>query len=372
MRVFVSSVIDGFKEFRLAVRHAITLLGFDPVMAEDFPAQPRSPGIACLEQVRSSDIYVGVLGPRYGSLTDSGRSATEEEFDEASRLSLPRLIFATTADMDEAQGAFIARVRGGWGKGLYYAQFGTPEELKDQVVKALGAMLRQRRKLPERQAAEHLEQLLVDAERDNGDVVLSLALVPESQGEALMALDDIDPLASDLPGLLAGILRGMTDYEIWAKETSVELAHPSTREAPFVMFEAFDDGRMICRLEMRAAEGNPLAASHMIDINNLEADLSAIIEVFSLLLRRIDQHGSAARVYVHGRPKGVKWRVLDVTPEQPLRSFTIPSHELADPLPFPTRPHLVSMQELANAGKLARTLRSTLKRLFKEGSRGRY
>ncbi len=371
-RVFISSVISGFEDFRQAARRAITLLSFEPVMAEDFPAQSRSPEAACLDGVRSSDVYVGILGPRYGSLTDSGRSATEEEFEEASHLSLPRLIFTTSAGMEGDQRAFVDRFRGRWGSGLYYVTFSTPEQLKDEVVKALGAMLGRGRNLSEREAALQLVQLLDRTERDNGDVVLSLALVPESGGEALMALDEIDPLASDFPELAATITLGRTGCEVWPKERSIELACPSTRETPLAMFEAYDDGRMICRLELRAPEGNFLAASHVIDVNRVEVELRAIIETFFAVLRRIDQRGSVVRVCVHGRLKGVRWKVLDVMPDQPLHSFSVPSHDLPDPLPFPTRPHFISVQELGDADKLARTLRSTLKRLFNEGSRRRY
>ena len=110
-------------------------------MAEDFPAQPRSSQAACLDGLRSSGIYVGILGPRYGSATDSGLSATEEEFDEATRSSMPRLIFVTSAEVDERQAAFLERVRGKWGEGLFYGRFQDPETLKDAIVRALSAYL---------------------------------------------------------------------------------------------------------------------------------------------------------------------------------------------------------------------------------------
>ena len=139
-RVFVSSTMGGFQAYRQAARQAITLVGLMPVMAEDFPAQPRSPESACLEGLRSSDVYVGILGPRYGSPTASRRSATEEEFEEASRRSIPRLLFRTMSDVDRDQAEFIERVRGRWGDGLFYAQFDTPEELKDEIVKALTSL----------------------------------------------------------------------------------------------------------------------------------------------------------------------------------------------------------------------------------------
>jgi hypothetical protein len=43
MKIFISSPISGMQAERHAVRQAIIDLGHEPVMAEDFRAQPRSP-----------------------------------------------------------------------------------------------------------------------------------------------------------------------------------------------------------------------------------------------------------------------------------------------------------------------------------------
>lgn len=44
----------------------ILALGHEPVMFEDFTAQPVPSREACLEGVRSSDAYLLLLGERYG------------------------------------------------------------------------------------------------------------------------------------------------------------------------------------------------------------------------------------------------------------------------------------------------------------------
>lgn len=49
MKIFISSLIRGFEPYRAAARDAVTQLGYEPVMAEDFPAQPNSPQVACLQ-----------------------------------------------------------------------------------------------------------------------------------------------------------------------------------------------------------------------------------------------------------------------------------------------------------------------------------
>jgi len=48
---------------------------------EDFAAQGRSGREACLAGVEAADVYVLLLGPRYGEpFEDSGLSPTAEEF----------------------------------------------------------------------------------------------------------------------------------------------------------------------------------------------------------------------------------------------------------------------------------------------------
>jgi hypothetical protein len=48
MKVFISSLIMRMEALRAAAREAVEQLGHDPVMAEDFGAQPSSPQVTCL------------------------------------------------------------------------------------------------------------------------------------------------------------------------------------------------------------------------------------------------------------------------------------------------------------------------------------
>src|SRR4030088_3194555 len=83
MRIFISSLITTMEPFREAAREAVTQLGHQPVMAEDFGAQPTSPQIACLQGLRQSAAVVLMLGAGYGAKQASGLSATHEEYREA-------------------------------------------------------------------------------------------------------------------------------------------------------------------------------------------------------------------------------------------------------------------------------------------------
>lgn len=135
MRVFVSSLITGLEAERAATRRAIERLGHQAVMAEDFGARPSSPQVACLSELRSSDLVVLILGTRYGSRQSSGLSATHEEFREAQGRK-PILTFVQNSDPEPDQAALINEASG-WEPGLFREGFASPGELGDRITTAI-------------------------------------------------------------------------------------------------------------------------------------------------------------------------------------------------------------------------------------------
>jgi hypothetical protein len=91
-RVFVSSVMDGFEEYREAARSAIEAAGGEPVLVEDLPSLPVSSRNACLDGVASCDMYLVAIGDRGGWTAPSGKLVVEEEFEEAQRLGQPVVV----------------------------------------------------------------------------------------------------------------------------------------------------------------------------------------------------------------------------------------------------------------------------------------
>ncbi len=137
MKIFVSSLISGFEQFREAARSAIVNLRHEPVMAEDFGALPHTPQVACLKELRGSDVVVLILGEHYGTVQGSSNvSPTHEEFLEG-RGSKPILMFVQKGVMHEARQKQLIEEAQGWQGGNFRESFATAEELKDKITRAL-------------------------------------------------------------------------------------------------------------------------------------------------------------------------------------------------------------------------------------------
>lgn len=137
MRIFISSLISGFEPQRAAARRAVITLRHEPVMAEDFGAQPNSPQISCLQGVRGSDMVVLILGENYGFVpAGSSLSATHQEYREA-RETKPVLAFVQQGIFPgPEQAAFIEEVQA-WEGGLFRGGFVAVDDLQDGITRAL-------------------------------------------------------------------------------------------------------------------------------------------------------------------------------------------------------------------------------------------
>jgi hypothetical protein len=155
-RVFLShtSELRDFPEKRSYVaeaERAVSAAGHVIVDMADFPAVDQPAAQFCVDRVEGCDVYVGVLGTRYGSpVQDSPEvSYTELEFDAATMAGLPRLMFVldTTAadvgipleklidlDFGARQEAFRRRVQA---SGLVTQPFASPDELGRLVERSL-------------------------------------------------------------------------------------------------------------------------------------------------------------------------------------------------------------------------------------------
>jgi hypothetical protein len=102
-RIFISSAQKEFAEERQALKDyllgdALLSRFFDVFLFEDLPASDRRADAAYLDEVRRCDVYLALLGNEYGREDAEGISPTQREFDEATKLGKPRIIFVKSTD----------------------------------------------------------------------------------------------------------------------------------------------------------------------------------------------------------------------------------------------------------------------------------
>jgi hypothetical protein len=159
--VMLSSTFIDLEQHRNAVIAAMNGLQLSP-LAQEFDASSDSDLIkSSLEKVDTADVYVGLIGARYGQRPECRDrnpeclSLTELEYRHAGKRKLPRLMFImgddhplTLADLKRSQdegeesrrlqAAFIARVR----KDLIAAEFSSPADLQAKANTSFVALQR--------------------------------------------------------------------------------------------------------------------------------------------------------------------------------------------------------------------------------------
>jgi uncharacterized protein DUF4062 len=111
-RAFISSVMAELGGERQAAAAGIRAVGARPVMFEEFGGREADAEQAYLAEVESSDIYVGLLGKRYGKPMPSRFSATHAEYRAAEEHGLRIAVWTlATDDREGPQQSFLEEVR---------------------------------------------------------------------------------------------------------------------------------------------------------------------------------------------------------------------------------------------------------------------
>ncbi len=111
-RAFISSVMAELAEERQAVAAGVRGVGLRAVLFEEFGGRDADPEEAYLAEVEGSDIYIGILGRRYGKPLKSRFSATHAEYLHAEKHALRMAVWTSSAaDREGHEQAFLDEVR---------------------------------------------------------------------------------------------------------------------------------------------------------------------------------------------------------------------------------------------------------------------
>ncbi len=205
LRIFISHTSEFAKypqdcSFLDAARNAIYNCGHALIEQESFSSSSLPPADVCRAAVCRADIYLALLGHRYGSkLPGEDVSYTEFEFNCARDNQIPQLIFLLSgkapvpvddfADAENAQRQARFRARAGTTRTV--AQFDDPADLRYKISLALSAetrrinSLRSPARVSRDELREVIEQEVPEAARYS-DYLAALLLSEKSQVPATL------------------------------------------------------------------------------------------------------------------------------------------------------------------------------------------
>lgn len=196
MKVFISSVVTGFEDYRSAAAAAAGVLRHEVILAERYPATIGSPQQACLEGVRDADVTVVILGARYGAIQPSGMSATHEELVEARNRGVAIVLVQEGVTLEPRQDAVIREVKA-W-TGNLIETFKTPNELKEATIRALNRFEVDRsRSRVDPQVLLQKAKGMIPTSGSGGSPAIALAVVPGPE-EQLIRPAELERFGEDL------------------------------------------------------------------------------------------------------------------------------------------------------------------------------
>jgi len=366
----VSSVVDGYGEFRKAARAGITAAGGEPVLVnEDFPALSSSPRNACLDGVASCDGLLLLVGARGGWKTPSGRLVVEEECEEARRRRLPMLLFVeeTTRDPEATQ---LAATLSDYVAGSFRTGFTTPAELAAAVEASVLEEV-SRMSVPQRAFSE-LEAALLAKNEIHQQAVLRLVVAPEREGDLITPMKLESPDFKRLVYEIGHGESGLLHYEM-EKEASYEgprlvvRQHRTGAAAPreAVVLAIAEDGTV--RIDTNVT-GSSRASSGLIDSfvvreEVLEEVLFAGFRFVRALVHRMDPYQRHQRFVYGAALLQMNFRSIERNPKE-RQGFSMRGLDAREPIHAHDAPRPIQRDEMAApSDEVARTIIQFKRRL---------
>ena len=140
-KIFISSVQKEFKNERKALKEyinsdALLRRFFEIFIFEDLPASDRRSDEVYLDEVKSSNVYIGLFGDEYGVEDKEGMSPTHKKFFLATKLGKQRLIFIKGANDSNKNSKMLSLIKLS-GDQLIRRRFNTYPELQTAVYASL-------------------------------------------------------------------------------------------------------------------------------------------------------------------------------------------------------------------------------------------
>ncbi|MFC1596123.1 DUF4062 domain-containing protein [Candidatus Margulisiibacteriota bacterium] len=148
-KIFVSAHQKELADERFAVKELINSNAslrdyFDVFLFEDLPAKGQSAEDVYLSHVKDSNIYIGIIGNKYGYIGEDGLSATEREFKHYTNanpkghaLFFVKGINETYKDRDSETGRFLQTIKDNY----VYKRFQQVSDLKTDLLNSLISIL---------------------------------------------------------------------------------------------------------------------------------------------------------------------------------------------------------------------------------------
>jgi GTPase SAR1 family protein len=141
MKAYIAGTYSDLREYREAAVHALRRLGHDVIDMTTFKPSGRAAGSTDLDSVVESDIFIVILGWRYGDVSQgTDRSQTELEYRAAVELGKACFAFLLDEDVPWPRGRFdrnlnrIEMFRDDLRRRQVCVNFTSPEDLAEKVA----------------------------------------------------------------------------------------------------------------------------------------------------------------------------------------------------------------------------------------------
>lgn len=306
-----------------------------PVLAEDFPSLNMSPRNACLDGVRSCDVYVGILGARAGFVTPSGRTVVEEEYDKARECGMPLVIFISEGEFETRQRAFVDRVSD-YVTGRFRLTFASADELEQQVEDALGELdvgTNENRAAAESAIEAAMETELLESQNHS---TLRFALAPLRTEEVvgLQRLDDdefVERLIETGRGTGVRLLGMRPGYKIEAEAEAVKILPADAHwheYGPILAVRLDDRGRIVVEANVvqLVDRGERHFVPSVIAEEDVERQLLAVFRFADAVYTELDPFERQQKFLYNAGLFHVQYTKLERNPA-PRKLMTIPMYQ---------------------------------------------